>query len=238
MEARQLARAFDGESAVDGVDLRVIAGEVHAIVGLNGAGKTTLLRMLLGMVRPQAGEARIGGVNVESAGPFVWRQVGCQIESPCAYPELSVRENLVAAALLHGVERAQIQDRVAHAIARFGLARWEHRRSRHLSLGNRQRLGLASTLIHEPSIVVLDEPANALDPAGLLFIRDLLQQTAERGAAVLVSSHHLDEIARVAARITLLHRGRIIGGLDPTGVDLERQFFEKIHQDDQRRGLA
>lgn len=237
MEGRQLARAYSGEAAVDGVDLRVRHGEVHAIVGLNGAGKTTLMRMLLGMVKPDTGQALIDSTEVSRAGPQIWRKVGAQIESPCPYPELTARENLVAAALLRGVARARIDHEVASTVARFGLGRWEHKRSRHLSLGNRQRLGLATCLIHQPSIVILDEPANALDPAGVIFIRDLLRNLAVSGAAVLVSSHHLDQLARIANRITLLHRGRIIGALDPEGVDLERQFFEQVQQDDRDRGL-
>lgn len=238
VQAAGLGRSYGEERAVDGVDLEVHDGEVHALVGLNGAGKTTLMRMLLGMVKPDSGLARIRGTDVRTAGPAIWKDVGYQIEFPWAYPELTVRENLVAAALLHGVERARIDRDVAPLIERFGLGHWESRRARHLSLGNRQRLGLASSLIHRPSIVILDEPANALDPAGVVFIRDLLRDCARHGAAVLVSSHHLDQLARVADRITLLHRGRIVGSLDPDGVDLERQFFDAIHREDRKRGLA
>jgi len=107
-----------------------------------------------------------------------------------------------------------------------------------LSLGNRQRLGLASSFVHEPSVLVLDEPANALDPAGVVFIRELLRERAEAGAAILVSSHHLDQVARIADRITVLHRGRRIGRLDPTGFDLETLFFEQVYEADRRQGRA
>jgi ABC-2 type transport system ATP-binding protein len=236
--ARSLFRIYDGEPAVDGIDLAVDSGEIHAIVGLNGAGKTTLMRMLLGMVTPTSGTALLDGQDVAEAPPEMWAKVGCLIETPFAYPELTVRENLSAAGMLHGLDPEDIGPTVDRTIDDFELGRWAHRRSRVLSLGNRQRLGLASSLIHEPSILVLDEPANGLDPAGVVFIRDLLRTSAERGAAVLVSSHHLDQLARVAHRITLLHHGRIVGSLDPAGVDLERQFFDEVYRIDQQLGVA
>jgi ABC-2 type transport system ATP-binding protein len=238
IEARSLVRVYGEERAVDGVDLQVSTGEIHAIVGLNGAGKTTLMRMLLGMVRPTAGRALIDGHDVTADGSDVWKRVGCLVETPFAYPELTVRENLRAAALLHGLERARIDAEVAMAIDEFELGHWADRRSRALSLGNKQRLGLASALVHHPSIVVLDEPANALDPAGVVFIRDLMRTSAEQGTAVLVSSHHLDQLARVAHRISLLHRGRIIGTLDPSGHDLEEEFFDQVYRYDRERGAA
>lgn len=230
LRAVGLVREFDGDRAIDGVDLEVPFGEVHAIVGLNGAGKTTLLRLLLGMLEPDAGTAGMLGVPARSAPPDVWSRVGHLIETPFAYPELTIEQNLAAAALLHGVDRRAVPNAVEKAVADFELGRWSGRRARVLSLGNRQRLGLASALLHQPDVLVLDEPANALDPAGVVFTRDLLRGLADRGAAVLVSSHHLDELARVADRITVLHRGRIVGSLDPTGIDLEKQFFDLVYE--------
>lgn len=238
VEAHSLTRIYDGTPAVDNVDLEVLEGEIHAIVGLNGAGKTTAMRMLVGMVEPSAGRALLHGRDVSAAGADVWRKVGCLIETPFAYPELTVRENLRAAALIHGLERNEVSTAVDRAIEEFELGRWMNKRARILSLGNRQRLGLASSLIHEPSILILDEPANGLDPAGVVFIRGLLRASAGRGAAVLVSSHHLDQLARVADRISLLHHGRIIGSLDPAGVDLEREFFDRVYEIDQKADAA
>lgn len=238
LETRSLTRLFGEERAVDGVDLRVSAGEIHALVGLNGAGKTTLMRMLLGMVRPSSGAALIDGHDVAACPSGVWKRVGCLVETPFAYPELTVRENLRAAALLHGVDRATIDTEIAGALDRFELGYWADRRSLVLSLGNKQRLGLASALIHHPSILVLDEPANALDPAGVVFIRDLLRASAEEGSAVLVSSHHLDQLARVADRISVIHRGRVIGTLDPEGADVEQAFFDQVYRYDRERGAA
>ena len=229
---RGLTRRFNDDVAVDGVDLEVRAGEIHAIVGLNGAGKTTLMRLLLGMLTPDDGHAEILEHPLSSATPAVWSGVGHLIETPFAYPELPIVENLTVAAMLHGVESSEIATVVGRLVEEFGLSRWAGKRARALSSGNRQRLGLASALIHRPSLLILDEPANSLDPAGLVFTRDLLRSFVGDGGAVFLSSHHLDELARVADRISVLHRGRIVGSLDPSGVDLERTFFALVYEAD------
>lgn len=232
--AAGLVRKFGDETAVAGIDLTVEFGEIHAIVGLNGAGKTTLLRLLLGMIEPTEGEALVLGHEARSAPSDLWRSVGHLIETPLAYAELTVRENIAAGALLNGMSSSDMGGSVDRVMDAFALGHWVDRRARELSLGNRQRLGLAAALVHEPSILVLDEPANSLDPAGVVFARELLRRRADEGAAVLVSSHHFDQLARVADRITVLHRGRVVGSLDPEGVDLEQTFFELVHQWDVR----
>ncbi len=225
--ASGLRRSFGDETAVDGVDLEVRTGEIHALVGLNGAGQTTLMRLLLGMLRPDSGRATVLGVEAHTAPATIWKSVGHLTETPFAYPELTVLENVTASALLRGVENP---DAAAEEIlARFELGHWSRRRAGTLSLGNRQRLGLASALVHGPSILVLDEPANALDPAGVVFVRDLLKDHAAAGGSVFVSSHHLDQLARVAHRITVMHRGHVVGALDPAGVDLEQSFFDLVY---------
>ena len=117
-------------------------------------------------------------------------------------------------------------------LAELNLAQYAGRRSRKLSLGNRQRLGLASALQHGPRIIVLDEPTNALDPAGVILLREALLRRAGAGAGILVSSHHLDEVARIADRISVINQGRLIGFLDPHGVDIERSFFGLVLADD------
>jgi len=151
------------------------------------------------------------------------------IEMPLAYPELTVRENLRIACLLHGTD----PDRVEHSLDAWRLTPVADRRFRRLSLGNRQRVGLAAALQHDPRLIVLDEPSNALDPASVILLRDQLTRRAGEGSAVLVSSHHLDEVARIADRVLLMNAGRLIGELDTTGPDLERAFFERIREDDE-----
>ncbi len=233
LRASALTRAFGPEQALTGVDLEVRAGEVHALVGLNGAGKTTLMRLVLGMLRPDAGRVRVdvgdGPVDPVGAPPNTWRHVGHLIETPFTYPELTVRETVLSAARLRGLERAAATEATGRVLDELALDHWAHRRARTLSQGNRQRVGLACSMVHDPQVLVLDEPSNALDPAGVVRVRRWLADAADRGAAVLVSSHHLDEMARVAHRITVLHGGRVLGMLDPGGADLERQFFEMVY---------
>lgn len=225
-------KRFGDDRAINGIDLNVDGGEIHAIVGLNGAGKTTLMRLLLGMLSPDSGRIEILGEDVNTLPATVSGRVGHLIESPFAYPELTVAQNLEAAALLHGVDRREIDDRVNEAVDRFGLGKWRAKRASVLSLGNRQRLGIASAVLHDPQVVIFDEPANGLDPEGVVLIRELLTSMAREGAAVLVSSHHFDQLARVANRVTVLHRGSVVGDLDVEQSDLERRFFDLIHAAD------
>jgi ABC-2 type transport system ATP-binding protein len=238
IDARELVREFRGGAGIHGVDLAVAPGEVHAIVGLNGAGKTTLMRLLLGMLRPDRGEVRIDGVDIRKAGPETWRRVGHLVDHPLAYPELDARANLHAAARLHGLGRREAAAAVDAVIAEFDLTRYADVRTSRLSLGNRQRVGLAAALLHDPQVIVLDEPTSALDPSGVILLRESLLRRAEAGAGVLVSSHHLDEVARIADRITVINAGRAIGALDPEGIDLERAFFAMLHSDDLERPAA
>lgn len=233
LRAEGVVKSFDDEPALAGVDLDLVAGEIHALVGLNGAGKTTLMRLLLGMVRPDAGRVTLSiqgnPVDVGRVPPSAWRAVGHLVETPFAYAELTVSETVRAAARLHGMSAPDAMAAAEQVIDDLALRHWARRRNRTLSLGNRQRVGLACALVHHPDVLVLDEPTNALDPAGVLLVRRRLVDAAAAGAAVLVSSHHLDEMARIADRITVLHRGVVIGSLPPGGTDLERLFFEMVY---------
>ena len=230
IQAHSLTRSFGTDRALDGVDLTVDTGQIHALVGLNGAGKSTLMKLLLGMLRPDSGSAMVLGESVANAGPAIWSRVGHLIETPFGYPELTTTENVIAAARLQGLDVRSARERAASIIGELVLDRWADRRSRALSMGNRQRLGLACALVHDPSVLVLDEPSNGLDPMGVLELRRLLlARSHDHGCGVLVSSHHLDEVARIADRITVLHRGRVVGELDPGGLDLEHRFFDMVY---------
>ena len=207
------------------------AGEVYALLGLNGAGKTTLIRMLLGMVRPTAGRLEVAGRPV--ADRSVWAQVGYLVETPSAYPDLTVRENLEVARRLRRLPDAGVVD---EAVDRFGLGQYEGSKARTLSLGNAQRLGLAKAMLHRPQILVLDEPVNGLDPAGVVEIRDLLIDLArEDGVTVLLSSHLLSEVARVATRIGILHEGRLIEEMDSTTLEASTRTRLEVESRDATR---
>jgi ABC-2 type transport system ATP-binding protein len=206
IETIGLSKTYGPVKAVDSVSLRVGRGEIYGFLGLNGAGKTTTIRALLGMIRPSAGSARVLGQAVGPNGRGPWRKVGHMVEKPSAYPELTVRENLEVARRLQG-----ISDRgaVSRAIEHLGLAHDADRKAGALSTGNLQRLGLARALLHEPELVILDEPANGLDPAGVVEIRELLAGLArEKGVTVFMSSHILTEVDRLASRIGIIHKGR------------------------------
>lgn len=231
LELAGVVKRYADLTALAGVDLTVQPGEVHALVGLNGAGKSTLMRVLLGMTRPSAGVARVRGTAVPAMRPEDWRGVGHLVESPLAYPELSVADNLRIAGLLAGLDRPAARAAAERVAEELALTPWWRRRARTLSLGNRQRLGLGGALLAEPGVLVLDEPTNGLDPAGVVLVRRAVLARAVQGASVLVSSHHLDEVARIATRISLINGGRIIGSLDPGGTDIERRFFEQVYAD-------
>lgn len=226
IQAEGLARSFPGGAGVHGIDLDVAHGDVHALVGLNGAGKTTLMRLLLGMLRPDSG-------TVVASVP--WSEVGHTVNEPFAYPDLTTLANLSVAARLRGVPGSSVGEVVAAGIADLGLEAYATRRARTLSQGNRQRLNLAAALQHRPRVLVLDEPTSALDPRGVILLREALLRRAADGAGVLVSSHHLDEVARIADRITVINHGVVIGSLDPGGKAIERDFFSLVLADDESR---
>ena len=212
IETSGLSKSFGPVRAVDSVNLRVGEGEIYGFLGLNGAGKTTTIRTLLGMIRPGAGSVKVLGQAVGPNGRGPWRQVGHLVEKPTAYPELTVWENLEIARRLQGISDVNATSRV---IERLGIAPYADRKAGTLSTGNFQRLGLARALLHEPQLLILDEPANGLDPAGVVEIRELLASLVhEKGVTVFMSSHILTEVDRLATRIGIIHKGRLLEELD------------------------
>lgn len=226
IETNGLSKSFGQVRALDSVSLRVKPGEIYGFIGLNGAGKTTTIRALLGMVRPSAGSVQVLGQAVGPHGRGPWRRVGHLVEQPAAYPELTVRENLEIARRLHDLPDKNATLRV---VERMGLAAYADRAAGALSTGNLQRLGLARALLHEPELLILDEPANGLDPAGVLEIRELLASLAhERGVTVFMSSHILTEVDRLATRIGVIHNGRLIEELDAEKMEALRSHRLEI----------
>jgi len=181
------------------------------------------------MLRPDTGTIELLGQDIRAMSRDHWARVGALIEYPLAYGELDGATNLRLAARLHGVAPMRIPGVVERIVEELNLARYTTVRARRMSLGNKQRLGLAAALQHDPDLIVLDEPTNALDPSGVILLREALLHRASAGAGVLVSSHHLDEVARIATRISVIADGRMIGTLDPDGIDIERAFFALVH---------
>ncbi len=227
-----LIKRYGDRVAVDRLSLAVGRGEIYGFLGLNGAGKTTTIRMLLGMVRPTAGSARIFGRQAHAGARDLWSSVGYLVETPHAYPELTVRENLEVFRRLRRVADPQVVERT---LERLALAPYADRRAGTISLGNAQRLGLAKALLHEPDLLILDEPANGLDPAGVVEVRELLLGLArERGVTVFMSSHILGEVARLATRIGVIHRGRLIEELDAAALERQRRRWLVVDARDRR----
>ena len=221
IETENLGKRYRDVTAVRQLSLRVAEGEIYAFLGLNGAGKTTTIRMLLGMIKPTTGSARVLGTAVRLGSREPWAAVGYLVETPQAYPELTVSENLEVARRLHpGTPPGD----VGETIERLGLAAYAGRRAGTLSHGNAQRLGLAKALLHRPRLLILDEPANGLDPAGIVEIRELLLElTREQGVTVFMSSHILAEVSRLAQRIGIIHEGRLLQELEVDELERNRR---------------
>jgi ABC-2 type transport system ATP-binding protein len=192
--------------AVDGLDFAVPEGGVFGFLGPNGAGKTTTIRCLLGLVAPTAGTCRLLGTNVRGELPRVVGRVGAIVESPALFPTMSGRRNLE---LLGRLQRIGPR-RVTATLERVGLAERADDLVKRYSLGMRQRLGLAAALLKDPEVLILDEPANGLDPAGIKEVRELLRGLGGEGRTVFVSSHLLSEVRQVCDQVAILARGRCV----------------------------
>ncbi|MEO3811537.1 ABC transporter ATP-binding protein [Sphaerisporangium sp. B11E5] len=219
IEIVHLSKRYRDVPAVDDVTLHVRAGQIYALLGLNGAGKTTLIRLLLGMITPTAGTVRVLGADVSAGDRSAWANVGYLVEAAAAYPELTVRENLDVVRRLR-----RLPGTADDIIERLALTPYADRRARTLSLGNLQRLALAKALLHAPGLLILDEPVNGLDPAGVAEIRAVLADLArQHGTTVFLSSHLLAEVARLATRVGIMHDGRLIAEHDAGQLDRHRR---------------
>jgi ABC-2 type transport system ATP-binding protein len=221
LSASRLVRRFDDRVAVDDVTFDVAAGEVFGLLGPNGAGKTTTLRMLGGLIPPTAGEIRIGGTLLDAAtGAALRTRIGFLTETPGLWDQLTVFDNLAVHARLFGIANAA--SAVGSVLRRFEL--WDRRSDRAalLSKGMKQKLALARALVHDPEIVLLDEPTANLDPQTSRGVRDLLLDLRRRGRAVIVSTHNLGEIERLADRVALISTRLVAIGAPAV---LRRQIF-------------
>lgn len=217
IQTEKLTKNFGTFTAVQAIDLTVKKGEIYGFLGLNGAGKTTTIRMLLGMIHPTSGNAYINGLKVMPNQLSLWEKVGYLVEVPYAYPELTVRENLDIYSKLRKIKDKNTTQNI---MDKLKISQYENRKAGKLSLGNAQRLGLAKALIHRPDILILDEPTNGLDPAGIMEIRELLLDLSQNhGVTIFVSSHILGEISKIATRIGIIHDGHLIQELETHQVD-------------------
>jgi ABC-2 type transport system ATP-binding protein len=225
LEVRGLTKTFGPVTAVREVSFRAPAGQVTGLLGPNGSGKTTTLRATLGLVRPTAGTALIGGLPYRNL-PRPRRIVGAMLEATGFHPGRRARDHLRVLAAAADVP----DQRVAEVLDQVGLAEAAGRRVRGFSLGMKQRLGLAAALLGDPQVLLLDEPANGLDPAGIAWLRGLLRGLADQGRTILVASHVLSEVAQTADRVVIVSAGRLrfagpVDELGGTGTALESAFL-------------
>jgi ABC-2 type transport system ATP-binding protein len=194
--------------AVDGLDLAVPSGGVFGFLGPNGAGKTTTIRCLLGLIASSGGSCRLLGADSSTPAALagVIRRVGTIVEAPTLFPGFSGRRNLELLGSIHGIGRRRIDD----TLELVGLTNRAQDRVKTYSLGMKQRLGLGAALLKDPEVLILDEPANGLDPAGIVEVRELLRRLGREGRTVFVSSHILSEVQHICDRVAILARGRCV----------------------------
>jgi len=220
IRTENLTKHYGEIHAAEKVNLQIKQGEIYGFLGLNGAGKTTTIRMLLGMIRPTRGEALLYGEKADPGNTELWNRVGHLVEIPYSYPELTVRENLEIFRRLRLLKDRNV---VMEVMDKLHLGRYKNMKARNLSHGNAQRLGIAKALIHHPGLLILDEPANGLDPAGIVQIRELITDLAlNHGVTIFISSHILGEISRLATRIGIIHEGQIVRESDVAQLESSR----------------
>ena len=209
IQVQNLSKHFGNLKAVDQLSFSVNAGEVFGFLGQNGSGKSTTIRMLLSLIHPTSGHIELFGKSMESNRNEILEEVGAIIERPDLYPYLTAREHLQLFAKLRSkqITTSSIDD----TLIKVGLLERAKDKVQTFSLGMKQRLGIAIALVHNPSLIILDEPTNGLDPQGISDIRNLIKQLAQQeGKTVLVSSHLLSEIEQMATQIMIIHRGQKI----------------------------
>lgn len=234
IQTEKLSKKFGDILAVDDVSIHVREGEIYGFLGLNGAGKTTTIRLLLGMIKSDSGFISLFGQNTTQASDR-WNDVGYMVETPYSYPDLSVRENLEVFYRLRGLKDRGLIDRIINVLQ---LNEYRNKKAKFLSMGNNQRLGLAKALMHNPKLLILDEPINGLDPAGIVEIREFLKDLVHNhNSTIFLSSHILSEIAKLATRIGIVHQGKLIKEINTN--ELSDQIIKKlcVHTADNQKAI-
>ena len=207
IETTDLTKRFPAVLAVDRVSLTVEQGQIFGFLGPNGSGKTTTIGMLMGIITPTAGRFRLFGAGTPRELLAARARVGATLETPNFYPYLSGRDNLRIAAAIKGIGKARIEE----CLEIVGLRGRGRHRFRTYSLGMKQRLALAATMLNDPELIVLDEPANGLDPKGMKEVRDIIRILADRGKTIFLSSHLLWEVERMCTHVSIVRKGRVVG---------------------------
>jgi lantibiotic transport system ATP-binding protein len=207
VETKKLTKRFGKEYVVEALDLKIPKGEIYGFLGPNGAGKTTTIRMLLGLMQPTLGSIQIFGKDLKRERIEILKKVGSLVENPSYYPHLTAYENLETLRKIYGVPK----QRVTEVLEIVRLSEVRNKKVKGFSLGMKQRLGIASSLLNSPELLILDEPTNGLDPSGIIEIRNLIKRlSAEEGMTILISSHLLSEIDQIADQVGIISKGKLI----------------------------
>jgi ABC-2 type transport system ATP-binding protein len=211
IELRNVTKRYGTKLAVDRLNLHIAAGELFAFLGPNGAGKTTTIKLICGLLLPTEGEVRVGGFDIQKEGDQARKLLSYVPDQPYLYDKLTGREFLQFIADLYGLSRADSRRRISAMIELFNLEEFVDDLTERYSHGMRQRTVFAAALVHEPRILIVDEPTVGLDPRSIRMLKDLLRQEAARGVTVFLSTHSLDVAQELADRIGIVDRGRLIG---------------------------
>lgn len=223
LETRGLTKQYGHQKAVDHMNLHIKKGAIYGFIGRNGAGKTTCLRMICNLSRPTSGEIKIFGYSGRDLIPMRSR-IGCLIENPGLYGNMTAYENLKIKCSLFGIHK---KDYIEDILKQVGLEHTGRKKTKHFSLGMKQRLGIALALIGEPDLLVLDEPINGLDPQGIAEVRDIIKRLQEeRNMTILISSHILEELSKIATDYGIIHNGMLLEEL--TREELMKRCSERI----------
>jgi len=211
IRTRGLTKKFGRQIAVNGIDFEVRRGEVFGFLGPNGAGKTTTVRMLLGLLRPNAGQIELFGLDAQRHRATVLPRIGAIIETPAFYAYLTGTENLHTLILSSGwTPDKEMKQRIQDVLALVGLQKYPRLIFRKYSLGMKQRLAIAAALLTDPELVMLDEPTNGLDPEGIIEVRELITDLAQTGKTIFLSSHLLAEVQQICSRVAIMRQGQIV----------------------------
>jgi ABC-type multidrug transport system ATPase subunit len=228
IETVGLTKIYKGYKAVNNLTIHVPKGKIYGFLGKNGAGKTTTIRMIMGLIKPNSGKIKIFGREIVNDHKWAAMNIGSIVETPGFYENLTAKDNLAVTAELYGIDKRRIEE----VLDIVELKNIEKKKVKEFSLGMKQRLGIANALIHSPGILILDEPTNGLDPAGIKEMREFLKKlSVEQGISILISSHILSEIQLLADYIGIIDQGSLIEETDINAVASENQSYLQIEVD-------
>ena len=220
-----LGKQYGEHWAVQNLQLKVAPGEIYGFLGRNGAGKTTTIRMIMDLIQPTTGEIRLFGKTKNELKADLFKRISATIEYPGFYLNLTARENLLYYARLRTIESTKVDE----ILELFALQKASHRLTRDFSLGMKQRLGLARALLHDPELMILDEPTNGLDPAGIQEIRETIKRlNREKGITILFSSHILSEVEQISSKVGIIHEGKLADEFTLEQFNLESEQFIEL----------